>query len=100
MPATARVLMVESRAKLESKGWHRQRAHLVIASMRRFAAELVAEGFDVDYRRAPSLAAGLRDHRTEHHPSRVVAMEPASFDGLALLSRLEVDVKRSDQFLC
>ena len=99
-PGTSRILMVESRAKLESKAWHRQRAHLVICAMRRFAAELVAEGFEVDYRRSPGLAAGLRAHRDEHAPSRVVAMEPASFDGLALLGRLGVDVVRSDQFLC
>ena len=99
-PATARVLLVESTAKLASKPWHRQRAHLVITSMRRFATELVAEGFEVDYRRSPSLAAGLRAHRLEHAPVRVVAMEPASFDGLALLGRLGVGVVRSDQFLC
>ncbi len=99
-PATSRVLMVESRAKLASKRWHRQRAHLVVCSMRRFAAELVAEGFEVDYRSSASLAAGLAAHRAEHAPSQVVAMEPASFDGLALLGRLGVDVARSDQFLC
>lgn len=99
-PVTSRILLVESRAKLASKAWHRQRAHLVICAMRRFAAELVAEGFEVDYRRSPGLAAGLRAHRAEHAPSRVVAMEPASFDGLALLGRLGVDVVRSDQFLC
>ena len=99
-PASARVLMVESQAKLASKRWHRQRAHLVLASMRRFAAELRAEGFTVDYRQAPTLSAGLHGHRTQCTPSRVVAMEPASFDGLELMKRLNVDVVRSDQFLC
>jgi deoxyribodipyrimidine photolyase-related protein len=99
-PATARVLLVESRAKLASKPWHRQRAHLVLTAMRRFAAELADEGFEVDHRRATSLAAGLAEHRAEHAPERVVAMEPASFDGLALLHRLDVEVVRSDQFLC
>jgi deoxyribodipyrimidine photolyase-related protein len=99
-PATSKVLMVESHAKLSSKKWHRQRAHLVICAMRRFAAELVDEGFEVDYRKSPSLAAGLSAHRAEHSPLRVVAMEPASFDGLALINRLGVDVVRSNQFLC
>lgn len=91
-PGTARVLMVESSGKLASKPWHRQRAHLVICAMRRFAAELTTEGFEVDYRHSPSLADGLRAHQAEHAPSRVVAMEPASFDGLTLLGRLGVDV--------
>lgn len=99
-PRRHRILMVESRAKLESRSWHRQRAHLVIASMRRFAAELATEGFEVDHRRSGSLAAGLRAHQAAFGPSRVVATEPASWDGRALLERLEVELVRSDQFLC
>ena len=68
--------------------------------MRRFAEELRAEGFAVDERRAASLAEGLRAHRAEFSPSAVVAMEPASWDGLALLQREGVDVVASEQFLC
>ena len=99
-PATHRVLLVESAAKLASRRWHVQRAHLVIASMRRFAAELRAAGFPVDERRASSLAEGLAAHRAEHAPSEVIAMEPASREGLALLQRLDVTTTRSNQFLC
>ena len=99
-PADTRVLLVESDAKLRSQRWHVQRAHLVLASMRRFADELRAEGFAVDLRRAPTLAAGLAAHRAECAPTDVVAMEPASWDGLALLRREGVTVVRSDQFLC
>jgi deoxyribodipyrimidine photolyase-related protein len=99
-PESTRILMVESRAKLRSRRWHVQRAHVVIASMRRFAAELRAEGFVVDERRAETLADGLRAHRAEYAPSGVLAMEPASWDGLAMLQREGVEVVRSDQFLC
>ena len=99
-PASARILFVESAAKVSSKRWHRQRAHLVLCAMRRFAAELVAEGFEVDYQRASSLAAGLAAHRLKYGVERVVAMEPASYDGRALLQSLGVEVVRSDQFLC
>ena len=95
-----RVLMVESTAKLASKHWHVQRAHLVIASMRRFADELRIEGFDVDQRTSTTLATGLADHRRAIRPDRVTAMEPASYDGLAMLHRNDVDVVRSNQFLC
>ena len=45
-PATTRVLLVESSAKIASKRWHRQRLHVVLASMRKFAAELRDAGFD------------------------------------------------------
>lgn len=99
-PADVRILLVESDAKLRSQRWHVQRAHLVLASMRRFAASLEAEGFAVDLRRAPTLTAGLAAHRAEHAPTEVVAMEPASWDGLAMLRREGVTVVRSDQFLC
>jgi deoxyribodipyrimidine photolyase-related protein len=99
-PRRHRVLMVQSRSKLESKSWHRQRAHLVITAMRRFAVELEAEGFRVDYRHSESLAAGLDAHRSDHRPSVVVATEPASWDGRDLLARLGVELVRTDQFLC
>ena len=99
-PSTHRLLLVESDAKIASQHWHLQRAHFVIASMRRFAAERRAEGFEVDERRAESLAAGLAEHRRELQPERVIATEPASRDGLALLQRLDVEVVRTNQFLC
>lgn len=99
-PSTARVLVVESTAKLTSKRWHLQRAHLVLTAMRRFVEELRAEGFEVDHRRAASLSAGLAEHRAEHPGVRVLATEPASWDGRALLERQGVELVRTDQFLC
>jgi deoxyribodipyrimidine photolyase-related protein len=99
-PGRDRILLVESTAKLASKRWHRQRAHLVVTAMRRFAGELREAGFEVDLRRAASLAAGLHDHLAEHRPDRVVATEPASWSGLALFRQLGVEVVRSNQFLC
>jgi deoxyribodipyrimidine photolyase-related protein len=99
-PGEVRVLVVESRAKLASKRWHRQRLHLVLASLRRFSAELVAEGFDVDHRVAPTLAAGLVAHRAEHAPGRVVAMRPMSFDGERMLRSHDVELVANDQFVC
>ena len=76
-PGTHRVLLVESTAKLTSKRWHRQRAHLVVTSMRRFADELRDAGFEVDHRRATSLRDGFAAHVDEFAPSQVVATEPA-----------------------
>ena len=99
-PATHRVLMIESLGKLSSKSWHIQRAHFVITSMRRFADELRNEGFEVDYRRSSSLAAGYQDHVAEFAPSRVEVMEPASWSGLELVRSLGCSVIRSNQFLC
>ncbi|MCB0969865.1 MAG: cryptochrome/photolyase family protein, partial [Ilumatobacter sp.] len=98
-PADHRVLVVESTTLLRSKRWHRQRAHLVVAGMRRFVAELRAEGFDVDHRRAAGLEAGFEAHVAEHRPARVSATTPTSFDGRALLGRLGVELAPTGQFL-
>ncbi|HKJ54534.1 MAG TPA: cryptochrome/photolyase family protein [Nitriliruptoraceae bacterium] len=99
-PDDTRILLVESRTKLASKRWHRQRAHLVITSMRRFGHELAARGFEVDHRRAESLRSGLHDHVDDHVPDRVVAMEPASAAGLALLHDEGVTTTRNTHFTC
>ena len=99
-PATHRVLLVQSLAKLRSKRWHRQRAHFVIAAMRRFADELREAGFDVDLRVCETLRAGLAEHVEEFEPDEVVATEPASWDGLRMLQDLDVTIVRSNQFLC
>jgi deoxyribodipyrimidine photolyase-related protein len=99
-PTRDRILMVVSDRKLGSKRWHRQRLHLILTGMRRLAAELTADGFEVDVRRAPTLADGLESHRTQFAPPAVRAMEPASWEGLRTLGRLDVDLVRSNQFLC
>lgn len=99
-PGSTIILLVTSRAKVASKPWHRQRLHAVLAGMRRFGAERRAEGFAVDEREADTLAGGLRAHREAFPHHRVRAMEPMSYDGLALLRRNDVEIIRSNQFLC
>lgn len=99
-PATHRVLLVESAAKLAEQRWHVQRAHFMVASVRRFAADCRAAGWQVDHRRAASLADGFRAHVAEFAPQRVVAMEGTSRAGRALLARLGVELVPSNQFLC
>jgi deoxyribodipyrimidine photolyase-related protein len=99
-PDDCRVLLVESVAKIASKRWHRQRLHLVLSAMEHFAAELSAEGFDVDLRRAATLADGMRGHVTEDGVGRVIAMEPMSWDGRKMLASLGVETIPNDQFFC
>jgi deoxyribodipyrimidine photolyase-related protein len=99
-PETHQILMVESRRKISSRPWHFQRAHFLIASMRRFAEELRAEGFDVDYRFADTMRSGVAAHIVDIAPSRIVVTEPNSVTARQLVASLDVDVIRSDQFLC
>ncbi len=99
-PAETRILFVESAAKMATKPFHRQRLHLVITAMRRFASELAAAGFEVDYRKAANFTAGLAEHRAEFRPDRVSVMEPMSYQMLNRFAELEVELVRSNQFLC
>lgn len=97
---THQVLMVESASKIKSRRWHIQRSHFFVASMRRFADELRSDGFQVDYRVAPSMREGVQQHIAEMQPSAVVATEPNSYAARELVKSLGIQTVPSDQFLC
>jgi deoxyribodipyrimidine photolyase-related protein len=99
-PGSTRVLMVVSDQKLGERPWHRQKVHLVVTAMRRFADRLAADGFAVDLRRATSMRAGFEAHVDAYDPSDVVAMEPASRTGTRTLEALGVTLVDNDHFLC
>ncbi len=99
-PDDTRVLFVTSTSYLGAKRWHRQRLHVVLASMRRFARELRVEGFEVDERIAATQSAGLDGHRREFAPTSVRAMVPMSFRGRAFVEANCDEVVANDQFLC
>ena len=98
-PGDCRILFVESTAKLASKRWHVQRAHLVLSTMAHFAAELRARG-SRSTNAAPHARRRSAAHVDEFNVHQVVAMAPLSWDGRALLERLGVEIVENDQFLC
>ncbi len=100
VPGTDRVLFVRSERKVGSRPYHRQRLHVVLAAMRRFAAELRAEGFEVDEIEAPSMRAGLEEHRRRFGDPAVVATEPLSRGLRRRVEAAGVQLVRSNQFLC
>lgn len=85
---------------IDARRFHRQRLHLVLTAMRRFARELEELGFEVDYRKAGTLTAGYRAHVADLSPTAVVATEPNSRKTRALLESLDIELARSNQFLC
>jgi deoxyribodipyrimidine photolyase-related protein len=88
-----RVLLVQSTAALSAKRFHRQKLHLILVAMRRFADELRRRDVSVDYRRAPTLADGLAAHGRAHGPERVRLLAPKSAAGdrrLSALPRVEI----------
>jgi len=92
------VLMVESNTKIASTGWHKQRLHFYLSSMRHFARDLESEGFVVSYVQASSFARAIRDHRESNPDDEIVATEPNSWSARELLARLAVPTAPSDQF--
>ncbi len=99
-PGDCRVLLVESRALVDSARWHRQRLHLVLSAMAHFAAELREEGFEVDHRLAPTLRDGLAAHVASFAPSDVVAMEPNRWEARQRMERWGIVLVPNDHFLC
>jgi len=98
-PGVDRVLLVESAEHLARRPWHRQRAHLIVTAMRRFAAELETAGFVVDLRRTSTYADGLAAHCAEFAPDAVVAMAPSSIRGRRLVAGLGVELTPDERFL-
>ncbi len=99
-PLTHRVLFIESTSKIASRKWHVQRAHFIVASMRKFANALRTEGFHVDYRFASSMREGFDSHVLEFQPAEVIATEPNSYGARQLAAGLGVRTVPSNQFLC
>ena len=99
-PLTHRVLFIESAAKISSQKWHIQRAHFIVASMRKFAHELRSAGFQVDYRMVKSMGQGIKEHVREFAPSEIMATEPNSYASRLLAHDLGVRTVSSNQFLC
>ena len=83
-----RVLIVQSAAALRARRFHRQKLHLVLVAMRRYADRLRDLGYHVDYVRADDLASGLRAHARRHRPERIRLMEPKSAAGRRVLGGL------------
>jgi deoxyribodipyrimidine photolyase-related protein len=99
-PADTRVLLIRSTGKVGARPWHRQRLHLILTAMRRFAEDRRAEGFEVDEREAPTFAVGLDAHVAEFHPDELAVTEPNSRAARAVAAAQGLTVVRSEQFLC
>ncbi|MEV0844273.1 cryptochrome/photolyase family protein [Streptomyces sp. NPDC049954] len=81
------VVMIESRAVLRRRVFHRAKAHLLLSAMRHRAAEL---GERVTYVRAETYREGLREAGavplTVHHPTSRAALELVrGLDGVTVL---------------
>lgn len=101
----ARVLLVESAARLAARPWHRQKQTLVLSAMRHYAERLRGRGWMVDYRCAPSITAGVRAHLAEHPGVSLVTMAAADYPARQMQRRwaaqlgIPVTILPNTQFL-
>jgi deoxyribodipyrimidine photolyase-related protein len=72
-----RIVMVESASRMARLPYHRKKLVLLLAAMRHYAALLRSQGYAVDYIRAPTVSAGLRQHAAEFQPDRIITMAAA-----------------------
>ncbi|MEN9933513.1 MAG: hypothetical protein RLZZ387_92 [Chloroflexota bacterium] len=99
-----RVILVESQARV-ARPAHRHRLVLVLSAMRHYAQELRALGYQVDYLRAPSVLAALREHVAMHRPAALLTMAAAEYAPRQAQGRLTerlgvpVEVLPNTQFL-
>jgi deoxyribodipyrimidine photolyase-related protein len=75
----ARVLLVESAARLQARPWHRQKQVLVLSALRHYAERLRGRGIPVDRRRAATITDGVRAHLAEHPGTTLVTMAAAEY---------------------
>ena len=99
VPGRDTVLVIEAADKIAGRAWHAQRLHFYVSSMRHFVADLRAEGFTVDHRRAASMRTGIEAHRADHPGREITATAPNSRRARRLLASLAVPTVTSDQFL-
>jgi len=66
------IVLIESRARLSRRGYHRHKLVLVLSAMRHYAGEMRRRGYAVDYQQAGSLSAGLTAHLGRVRPEKVL----------------------------
>lgn len=80
-PGDFTVVLIESRARCQSRPYQRKKLVLLLSAMRHYAEELRREGVPVDYVQAQTFSAGMRRHLTRSEASQIVTMAAASYAG-------------------
>ncbi|MBK8988507.1 MAG: cryptochrome/photolyase family protein [Chloroflexi bacterium] len=99
------ILFIESAARVQKLPYQRKKLVLLFSAMRHYAQELQAQGFQVDYRAAPTFLAGLRAHVAAYQPDELLTMAAADWSGrafqqgLAAQLGLPVTITPDRQFL-
>ena len=98
-PGVDEVAVIFSDHKISSRPWHRQRLHLIVTAMHRFASELKESGFTVKEIGSASMREGIDELRRDRPSRPIRAMAPSTFAARALLDELGLTVTADQRFL-
>ncbi|MES3517843.1 MAG: cryptochrome/photolyase family protein [Natronomonas sp.] len=89
-PDGSRVLLIEAHDFARRKPYHHDKLTLVFAGMRQFRDRLESDGYDVEYIKAESFAAGLQQYFAAYPDDELVVMRsPSHRSGESLRSLVE-----------
>jgi deoxyribodipyrimidine photolyase-related protein len=91
-PASCRVLLVESASVLRRRAYHRQKLVLVWSAMRHFAAELIADGWQVEHCIADQFGPAVRNWLAREGIRELRLMEPADRGFRQAIEALQLSV--------
>jgi len=98
-PAHDLIVLVESARMTSGRNWHKERLCFLISSARHFAKSLEAEGFSVEYIKAPTTIDGLEIVSKKHKSLPIICAEPSSFTQYEALKKHGVSFVDNDFFL-
>jgi len=94
-----RVLLVESRQRLQKLPYQRKKMVLLLSALRHYGAELKEQGYEVDVVQEADFTTALSQHVARHRPESIVTMAAASYPGREFQSRLETELGVTVQVL-
>jgi len=101
-PGTARVLMIESKARGSVLRYHQMKLVLIYSAMRHYAQELRKSGWEVDYytlEQGLTFEEGVRGHVRAHQPATIALAEPNSFLETVAIEKLGRKLKIEIRFV-
>ena len=82
-----KILLIEAKSRATWKDYHKKKLVLIFSAMRHFRDELIALGYQVDYRQVASFQAGWDEHVEAYHPSEVIVHLPSDWSMRELLRK-------------
>ena len=98
-PSSDVIVFVESQRMRTGRSWHPERLFFLTSSARHFVQDLTAEGFTVEYIKAPTTIDGLKTAQKKFPKLPIESAQPSSFRQSEALQAFGVSFHENDFFL-